>query len=161
MLLSLISALVEKKFPEVKNISTNDLGEKLKSDDKSIVLVDTRKEEEYNVSFIKGAKFLEFPLTEDALTKFVDTNVPDGTEEIICYCSVGYRSSVVAIALLTTLVEKKREDIKIYNLEGSMFKWVNEGRPVTNMNSDTVCYAHPYSYMWGILGLNVFKWRWS
>ena len=160
MLLWLISAWVKNKFPDVENVSTEELSEKV-AHDNNLLLVDTRSQEEHNVSFINGAKFLEFPLTEQSLTEFVDRNVSDGTEEIVCYCSVGYRSSVAARQLVTSLAENKKENVKVYNLEGSLFKWVSEGRAVTNDNSETVCCAHPYSYMWGILGLNVLKWRWS
>ena len=160
MFLWILSAWVKNKFPDVDNITTDELSEKVKHNN-NLLVVDNRQQQEYNVSFINGAKLLEFPLAENALTEFVDKNVSDVTEEIICYCSVGYRSSVVAGQLGAILAEKKKDDVKVYNLEGSMFKWVNEDRPVTNVKSETVCYAHPYSYMWGMLGLNIWKWRWS
>ena len=160
MFLWILSAWVKNKFPDVDNITTDELSEKVKHNN-NLLVVDNRQQQEYNVSFINGAKLLEFPLTENVLTEFVEKNVSDETEEIICYCSVGYRSSVVAGQLGAILAEKKKDDVKVYNLEGSMFKWVNEDRPVTNVKSETVCYAHPYSYMWGMLGLNIWKWRWS
>jgi hypothetical protein len=63
---------------------------------------------------------------------------------IVVYCSVGYRSSVLA---------RKLQDMgvtRVYNLEGSIFKWANEERPLVR-NGDTVQKVHPYDAYWGKL----------
>ncbi len=43
------------------------------------------------------------------------------------------------------------QQIKAYNLEGSLFKWANEGRPMVNSEGVKTIHAHPYSVVWGRL----------
>ena len=60
------------------------------------------------------------------------------------YCSVGYRSSILA---------EKLQDLgftRVYNLEGSIFKWANEGRPLAQ-DQTPVQKVHPYNTDWGKL----------
>jgi hypothetical protein len=40
---------------------------------------------------------------------------------------------------------------EMYNLEGSLFKWANEGRPMINVNNVKTPYAHPYHPVFGKL----------
>ena len=68
----------------------------------------------------------------------------DPDRSIVVYCSVGYRSSILA---------EKLQDMgftKVYNLEGSIFKWDNEGRPLVQ-GKVTVRKVHPYNAHWGNL----------
>jgi hypothetical protein len=48
-------------------------------------------------------------------------------------------------------------NVKAYNLEGSIFKWSNENRELDGGDGG----VHPFSYLWGGLGLQWSKWRWS
>ena len=51
-------------------------------------------------------------------------------------------------------------ELEIYNLEGSLFKWANEGRPLVDINSKPTVYAHPYSAIWGkLLKSELRKWE--
>jgi hypothetical protein len=63
---------------------------------------------------------------------------------IVVYCSVGYRSARIA--------ERLREQgfTNASNLEGSIFRWANEGRPVYR-DSTEVDAVHPYDRTWGTL----------
>jgi rhodanese-related sulfurtransferase len=63
---------------------------------------------------------------------------------MVVYCSIGYRSA--------RLVEKLREGgfSEAKNLEGSIFQWANEGRPVVQ-NGEVVEEVHPYNKTWGLL----------
>lgn len=63
---------------------------------------------------------------------------------IVVYCSVGYRSSRLARQLRTRGVKN------VFNLEGSLFKWANEGRPVYR-GSERVQEVHPFDEDWGEL----------
>jgi 3-mercaptopyruvate sulfurtransferase SseA len=56
---------------------------------------------------------------------------------IVVYCSVGYRSAGVVQALQT------RGFSRVYSLEGSIFRWANEGRPVVR-DGEQVFAVHPY-----------------
>lgn len=74
---------------------------------------------------------------------------------VVCYCSVGYRSSAVAQELLSEIRKPAYEEIKsrirIYNLEGSIFKWANEGKDLEDNCGRKTTVVHPYSGLWGKL----------
>jgi len=57
---------------------------------------------------------------------------------------VGYRSSILARKLQTLGFKE------VHNLEGSIFKWANEGRPLVQ-GQTTVHKVHPYNAHWGRL----------
>jgi 3-mercaptopyruvate sulfurtransferase SseA len=63
---------------------------------------------------------------------------------VVTFCSVGYRSSAFA----QRLIAAGRRDV--YNLEGSVFQWVNNGSPA-EQNGKPVQTVHPYDAMWGHL----------
>ncbi|NEQ28665.1 MAG: rhodanese-like domain-containing protein, partial [Microcoleus sp. SIO2G3] len=63
---------------------------------------------------------------------------------IVAYCSVGWRSSRVVDRL------QQASYTNAFNLEGSIFQWANEGRPVFQ-NGERVQQVHPYSRLWGQL----------
>ena len=65
---------------------------------------------------------------------------------VVCYCSVGYRSSLVAQRLYRHYKEHRETCPPLHNLEGGLFQWANEGRPLAISNT-----VHPYSSAWGIL----------
>ncbi len=131
---------IRNRYPNVKQLQTTELQLWLtSSDSESIILIDARREDEFSISHISGAKNL--PYKKDPRKLFKDTN-PDNP--IVVYCSVGYRSSILA---------KKLQDMgftKVYNLEGSIFKWANEGRSVVQ-GQITVHKVHPYDARWGSL----------
>jgi len=60
---------------------------------------------------------------------------------IVTYCSVGYRSSCLAELL------EGHGFAQVYNLEGSIFERVGEGRPVYR-NEVEVETVHPYDKHW-------------
>jgi len=39
----------------------------------------------------------------------------------------------------------------IYNLEGSLFKWANESRPLVDNSGSPTKLVHPYNNVWGRL----------
>ena len=40
---------------------------------------------------------------------------------------------------------------EVFNLEGSIFKWANEGKELVDCNNEKTQYCHPYNYLWGKL----------
>jgi rhodanese-related sulfurtransferase len=81
---------------------------------------------------------MNIPYDKDLLKHFtcIDPDRP-----IVVYCSVGYRSSILA---------GKLQDMgfkEVYNLEESIFKWANEGRPLVQ-GKVTVRKVHPYDTRW-------------
>ncbi len=131
---------IRNRYPDVKQLQTAELQSWLTSPDKDpIILIDARRKDEFQISHISGAKNL--PYKKDPGKLLTDTK-PDNP--IVIYCSVGYRSSILA---------KKLQDMgftKVYNLEGSIFKWANEGRSLVQ-GQTTVHKVHPYDARWGSL----------
>ena len=41
------------------------------------------------------------------------------------------------------------ENVNVYNLEGSLFKWANEKRPMVDQQGKKTIVCHPYSSIWG------------
>lgn len=133
--------MIRGRFPDVAHISTDTLQAWLNRLPKreDLVLLDAREPEEYAVSHLHGA--WPAPSNERALK--VLRGAP-ANRRIVVYCSVGYRSSELAGYLL----EKGYR--KVYNLEGSIFRWANEGRPVFR-GEERVRVVHPYDGYWGRL----------
>jgi len=73
----------------VKTIKPVDLKELVTKGEK-ITILDTRAPEEFNVSHLKGAQFLNYDSYSTEDLKKLPKN-----EKIIVYCSVGYRSERV------------------------------------------------------------------
>jgi hypothetical protein len=40
---------------------------------------------------------------------------------------------------------------ELCNLEGSIFKWANEGKKLVDCNNKKTPNCHPYNYLWGKL----------
>ena len=61
------------------------------------------------------------------------------------YCSVGVRSAGVARRL------RAAGFAEVENLEGSVFRWANEGRPLVAAGGAATDVVHPYDAAWGRL----------
>ena len=74
---------------------------------------------------------------------------------MVCYCSVGYRSSALALKLHNELEKHGNQELKsklvILNLEGSIFKWANEGKELEDHKGARTLFVHPYNVVWGRL----------
>ncbi len=128
---------IRSDYPDVPQLSTKELYSWLKSEkNKSLVLFDVREPEEYEVSHLAGAYLVA---TEAEAFDIINRQGKDRT--IVLYCSVGYRSSKLAEALQSRGYEK------VFNLEGSIFQWVNEGKEIYR-GSERVYTVHPYNSIW-------------
>ena len=128
-------------FPEVAHISADTLQSWMDGSPKreNLILLDVREPDEFAVSHLRGARPARSK--DEALKVLQDT---PRNRRIVLYCSVGYRSSELAGFLMKKGVEN------IYNLEGSIFRWANEGRPVYR-GTVRVRVVHPYDRYWGRL----------
>lgn len=124
-------------FPTVRQISTEELHKWMADKDRPVpILIDRREREEYDVSHLSGA------FHADSMEDVIRIITQEGRDRpVVLYCSVGYRSSVLARQL------GKEGYTNIYNLEGSIFKWANEGRPVYQGDMK-VNIIHPYDSKW-------------
>ena len=131
---------IRARYPEVQQLSTDSLASWLDAGDKKQpILLDIREENEYAVSHLAGARHLPPDATDFSLLDGVPRDTP-----LVLYCSVGYRSSKMA----QQLQEMGFTDVS--NLEGSIFTWANEGRPVIH-EGEPVHAVHPYNKVWGML----------
>lgn len=126
------------EFRDVKNLSTSDLAKALQQPKgKRPTLLDVRKLEEYNVSHLPGARHVAPNTTPKELEKHYSKD-----QFLVVYCSVGYRSSKLAQRM------KKAGFQNVYNLEGSIFQWANEDRPLVQGDKPTQT-VHPFNSLWG------------
>jgi rhodanese-related sulfurtransferase len=143
--LAAVEADVAQRFPMVTQLSAENFAEKLKSKNPP-VLIDVRHEPEYRVSHIAGAERVgpDIPIA-DVLAKF---SFKVSGRDVVFYCSVGMRSSVLALETQDALVRGGATGV--YNLRGGIFGWHNAGRPVVNAAGPTDA-IHPYNSQWGKL----------
>ena len=136
----IVNDMIERDFPEVRHISTDSLSTWL-TDSTLLqpVILDVRKPEEFAVSHLQKALLID----PDA-TRFPELDTLDRSIPIVAYCSVGYRSSQVAERL------KEVGFTNVVNLQGSIFRWANEGKPVYRDGSK-VEEVHPYDRIWGMM----------
>jgi rhodanese-related sulfurtransferase len=135
-----IKEMVRKRFPEVNQLPTRELAAWLADTNRpQPVIFDVRQPEEFAISHLAGARNVTPAARADSLQALVPANRP-----VVVYCSVGYRSSELARRLMQAGITN------VFNLEGSIFQWANEGRPVVATNGPAV-KVHPYNDRWGAL----------
>jgi rhodanese-related sulfurtransferase len=117
-------------------ISSSELQKKLDAGE-SVVILDIRSREEFHVSHLENASFIDY----DQFEKNDVQGIPKD-DEIIVYCSVGYRSEKVG----ETLQEMGYAHVK--NLYGGIFQWKNEGFPVVNDHLKETDSVHTYNKSW-------------
>ena len=135
---SLVNAKIRRDFPAVRRITTAELAEWINDPQRpQPFLLDVRERREFEVSHLPRAHHVD----PDAPTAVVQqrTDLP-----IVTYCSVGYRSGAFAERL------RGAGFTNVVNLEGSIFRWANEGRPLFR-GATPVNEVHPYNRTWGFL----------
>lgn len=140
--LAAYSEKLREKFPEVAFITVDDLA----AQDPKPVLLDVRSEKEFAVSHLPGAVRVE--TVDDVHELGVQPDVP-----IAVYCSIGYRSAVLA----RKLGQAGFADVR--NVEGSIFAWAHQGYPLVNTNGKTTG-VHPFNLWWGRY-LDRSRWQWK
>ena len=133
-----IDNTISEQYPGIQTITPDEL-EKALTSGRSVILLDTRSEDEFAVSHLHGAKNVNDVL---GVKKLLDESVSDTL--VVAYCSVGYRSSQLIDEL------QKQGVMAVKNLKGSIFGWVNEGRPVYRGERE-VKTVHPFNSQWGQL----------
>ena len=106
--------------------------------DISPVFIDSRSQEEFQVSHIDGAIFVDYENFDAEELQEVNPSAP-----VVVYCTMGYRSEKTG--------EKLRDlgYTNVYNLYGGIIQWKNDGYSVVDnmgMQTDSV---HGYSKAWG------------
>jgi rhodanese-related sulfurtransferase len=136
----LLKKSLRHKFAKIEWISTSELADWLSNKRQPApLLLDVRTVEEWEVSHLPGARRVEPNAIAEDAAKGLTKESP-----IVTYCAVGYRSGEVAERLRAAGFTNVR------NLEGSIFQWANEHRPLVQ-ESKTVTRVHPYNGFWGRL----------
>ena len=117
-------------------VNSNDLITEIKHG-KSVILLDTRSDAEYNVSHLEGARKIDF----DDFEKKDVQDIPKDSR-VVVYCSVGYRSEKIGEQLL----DMGFTDVR--NLYGGIFQWKNEGFKIVNEKSVETDSVHTYNKSW-------------
>jgi len=111
--------------------------EELKAKKDKVLLLDARELAEYQVSHIKGARYIGYKNFDKADLANVSKD-----QEIVLYCSIGYRSEKIGERL------QKMGYTKVYNLYGSIFEWVNQGNTVVDEKGKPTSLMHGYNKNW-------------
>ena len=142
--LTVVEKTISARFV-VDEVLTRELAAALSSADSSSYLVfDVREPDEYERSHVRRARRLA---PDTKLTAF-EAEFGDSLagKRLVFYCSVGYRSSILAERVLDSA--KKSGAVSVANLRGGIFRWYNDGRTVYDA-ADTTDQIHPYDRVWG------------
>ncbi|MFO0578288.1 MAG: rhodanese-like domain-containing protein [Polyangia bacterium] len=139
--LALLRYGVRARFPDVRPISTAELAA-WRADAARVqpLVLDVREPAEFAVSHLAGSRSL--PLSQAGPSALADT---PRDRPIVVYCSVGLRSAMAARAL------QRGGFTRVQNLEGSIFQWANESRPLVRPDGSPADTVHPYDARWGRL----------
>ena len=136
--LSAVRQTIREDYPSVRQITTQELANWLADTNRlPPLLLDVRTEDEYRVSHLKNARHITQNIPISSVTDELEAG-----QAVVVYCSVGVRSSDLALRLEQAGLEN------IYNLDGSIFQWANESRPLYSGNHATQS-VHPYNRKWG------------
>lgn len=144
--LAALETMLVARYSDIEHISTGALAERLAEGD-DIVLLDAREAGEYAVSHIAGAIRVDPNAAPADVAALVGAQA-DGAE-IVVYCSVGWRSSVLADRAAEALYEAGA--FSVANLRGGVFAWHNEARPLMSAGGAPTEAVHPYDQRWGRL----------
>ncbi|MFL2434789.1 MAG: rhodanese-like domain-containing protein [Vicinamibacterales bacterium] len=134
-----VESTIATEFPDIRQMTTDDLANILDDDAKEVMLLDVREDDEVAVSHLLGA--VRVGSVQEAATLI--QSAPQHTI-IVAYCSVGYRSAELVSDL------QQLSTRTVYNLNGSLFRWANEDRAVYR-GTERVTTVHPFNEHWGTL----------
>ncbi|RYM34569.1 rhodanese-like domain-containing protein [Brumimicrobium glaciale] len=132
---TMLKSMLKNDVPEL----TVDQADSIQQANSNVIFIDTREKKEFEVSHIKDAVWVGYDDFELSRVEEIDENT-----KIIAYCSVGARSEDVT----RKLIEAGYTDVS--NLYGSIFEWVNQGKPVYDSEGEQTLKVHAYSKTWGV-----------
>jgi rhodanese-related sulfurtransferase len=135
-----VRRLTVRKFPDVRWIEAAEFATWREDAARpQPVVLDARTQAEFDVSHLKDAARIDpyRPLLRPL--RGLPRDVP-----IVVYSSVGYRAARVAHWL------GRQGYTQVAVLDGSLFRWANERRPLFHDGRPTV-QVHPYDERWGYL----------
>ena len=130
----MVDGLISKSVPL---ISVEELSLALK-DNPDLILLDAREKSEYKVSHLENANYVGF----DLFKKKSVAELPKD-KKVVVYCTVGYRSEVIAAKL------QKLGFTDVHNLYGGICDWVNKEQPIVDPEGNATQKVHTYDESWG------------
>lgn len=137
---------ISKQYPSVDHVSAEQLEKLLGSTGEQVVLFDVREMPEFAVSHIKGAIQIDPEMSGQEFLSRYGSAIKN--RKVVFYCSVGYRSSLMAETLLNHSPTHSPDDF--LNLRHGLFGWHNQSRDLVRGNTPTEL-IHPYNFWWGRL----------
>ena len=104
-----------------------------------VVILDTREQEEFEISHLTGAKLIGF--NHFSMDK-ISEEIRDKDTPIVVYCSLGIRSEEIGEKL------EKAGYTNIKNLYGGIFEWKNKEFPIVNKDEVKTDSVHTFSKLW-------------
>ncbi len=132
-----VRAQIRMEYADVQQVQTITLQQWMTSGTDNPLVLDVRTAPEFAVSHLPHA--IHTPTTEQALAAIGNAT---SDQPVVVYCSIGARSSEFARELA------KHTNHNVYNLDGSIFAWANQGQTVVR-NGEPVAAVHPYNWWWG------------
>jgi rhodanese-related sulfurtransferase len=111
--------LVTESKKHIKEINPQELKEKLDQHE-PLHLIDVREDHEWGTGNIPGAMHLGKGIVE----RDVEKTIHDLTQQIVVYCSGGFRSALVADSL------QKMGYSHVYSLNTGLQGWIDAGYPL-------------------------------
>jgi rhodanese-related sulfurtransferase len=106
----------------------------------SVLYLDTRKKQEYDVSHLQHAIWVGYEMFD---AHKVQVEIPNKNTEIVVYCSIGVRSEDIGEKLV------KLGYTHVKNLYGGIFEWKNKGYPVYDDQGKETEKVHAFDTYWG------------
>ncbi len=106
--------------------------------DSSIIYLDARELNEYQVSKIDGAQWVGYNDFSLSRVGNIDKNQP-----IIVYCSIGYRSEKVTEQL------RANGYTNVTNMLGGLFEWANYKKAIVDSTNQPTNVVHGFDKTWG------------
>ena len=136
-----INSLVSDFKSDVKTVENlrAELGK-----NKNILLLDAREVEEYSVSHIAGAVHVGYKNfnVEKVESKLRALKLSKSDVQVVVYCSVGYRSGVIADKLIEIGFKNTT------NLFGGIFEWSNHEYELVDSQLSSTKKVHTYNKSW-------------
>jgi rhodanese-related sulfurtransferase len=122
-------------YPQNKYITVEELLDMMDNKENPPLLIDCRRDTEYEESHIQGAINMHKPKNFDSLKRFPKDKL------IVTYCAVGLRSGYVAKRL------RDEGYTNIYTLKGAFYRWANMDLPMVDDKGKPVHKVVPHQIL--------------
>ncbi|MEM8973904.1 MAG: rhodanese-like domain-containing protein [Pseudomonadota bacterium] len=135
---------IAKRFPTVDSLTLQQF-QAAHQGNQDVIILDVRETGEFNVSRLARSERVDPGISKLEFLKRFAANARGKT--FVLYCSVGYRSSKLAASIQQSLKQAGAQGV--YNLQGGIFAWHNDAKPLVKAGKTPTRLVHPYSDKWG------------